>query len=321
MSECGLRALASVEDVDGDVGVLAESGLHSLAKAVPWTPVRILGIVVVALVVRWIVFRLIRGLVAKAAAFSPHPRLASTRSGRLLLDSAGLLAERRRERVQTLGSTLRSLASFTIGVLALLAILSQLGMKTLPAGLAGASIVAAAVAFGAQQIVRDFLSGAFLLVEDQYGVGDSVDLGVVSGKIESVGLRITQVRDDQGVVWYVRNGDIVKVGNRSQGWATAKVDVPLAVDADIEQARGVLTAVATGLRQDEEWAQDLLADPVVTGPEEFAVDHVLMRITVRTAPGDSLDVERELRTRIAATLPYRTAQQPGGSSSRGEAAP
>jgi small-conductance mechanosensitive channel len=276
---------------------LAETWIDRAGAAVPWAPVRIVAIVVVALVVRWFAFRAIRAFVTRAVRFSPHPRLAGSRSGRMLLDSAGLLDQRRQQRVQTLGSTLRSLTSFTVAIVAGLMVLSELGVNIGPA-LASAGILAAAIAFGAQQIVRDFLTGAFLLVEDQYGVGDSIDTGTVAGTVEAVGLRITQIRDDQGVVWYVRNGEILRVGNRSQGWGVAVVDVPVGYAVDLAAVRALLETVGADMRQHPEWGADLLADPEVTGPESLTPDSVVLRLSVRTPPGEKIAVERELRTRI-----------------------
>ncbi len=272
-----------------------------LADAVPWAPVRVVCIVIGAMVARWLLFRAINAFIKRAAAFSPHPRLAGTRSGRMLLDSAGLLAERRRQRVQTLGSTLRSLASFTVLVVAVLMVLKLFGVDTAPA-LASAGIVAAAVAFGAQALVRDFLTGAFLIVEDQYGVGDVIDLGTLAGTVEAVGLRVTQIRDESGVVWYVRNGEIVRVGNRSQGWGHAVVNVPVPYEAELSRVREVLGAVAAGLAEDPEWRDDLLAAPEVQGPESLAPDHLVMRIVAKTPPGEKITVERELRERVRDAL-------------------
>lgn len=269
------------------------------AAAVIPNVLRIVGIVLGALLVRWLVFRGIRGFVTKAAAFDVHERLLSARL--LLGEEARQLAERRRQRLETLGSALRSLASFSITVVALLMVLQQLGVHTAPV-LASAGIVAAGIAFGSQALVRDFITGTFLIVEDQFGVGDSVDTGPVAGTIEAVGLRVTQIRDDAGVLWYVRNGEIVRVGNRTQGWANATVDVPVPIKADLDHVRAVLEPAALSLRTDPDWREDVLQDPAVTGPESMALDNVGMRVTVRTPPSEKLDVERELRGRIHSAL-------------------
>ncbi len=180
-------------------------------------------------------------------------------------------------------------------------VLGQLGVDTTPV-LASAGIVAAGIAFGSQALVRDFITGAFLVVEDQFGVGDTVDIGTVTGTIEAVGLRVTQIRDENGVLWYVRNGEIVRVGNKTQGWATATVDVPVPIKGDLEHVRAVLEPVALSLRSEPEWRDDLLEDPVVTGPESMGLDNVVLRVSARTPPTEKLHVERELRRRIHAAF-------------------
>src|SRR5690606_39304763 len=143
-----------------------------------------------------------------------------------------------------IGSILKSLSSFLIYGLALVYVLQVLGVEVGPV-LASAGVVGVAVAFGAQNLVRDFLSGMFMLVEDQYGVGDVVDLGEATGTVESVGLRVTTIRDLNGTVWYVRNGEILRVGNFSQGYAVAVVDLPIAHTSDVRQAIDVATRVAS----------------------------------------------------------------------------
>src|SRR5690606_33403608 len=128
---------------------------------------------------------------------------------------AALRPERRRQRAETMGSVLRGAITVTVFTVATLLALSELDLDLAPL-LAGAGIVGVALGFGAQSLVRDLLAGLFMLLEDQYGVGDSVDLGEASGVVEAVGLRVTTVRDLRGVVWYIPNGEIRRVGNRSQ---------------------------------------------------------------------------------------------------------
>ncbi len=131
---------------------------------------------------------------------------------------AGMVSERRRQRAETVGSLLRSVTSLVIGVLAVMLVLGEIGFNLGPF-IAGAGIVGIALGFGAQNLVKDFLSGIFMILEDQYGVGDVVDLGAASGTVEAVGLRVTRLRDGNGTLWYVRNGEILRVGNKSQGFA------------------------------------------------------------------------------------------------------
>ena len=260
-------------------------------------PLRILGVAVVAVVARWTLHRAINGFVARAAASTLHERLPAA-PGRLLADERAALVERRRQRVHTIGSLLRSLASVTVFVVAVATVVGELGVNLGPI-LASAGIVGAALGFGAQSLVRDVLTGAFLILEDQYGVGDAVDLGTVAGTIEAVGLRVTQLRDGDGVVWYVRNGEIVRVGNRSQGWSTATVDVPVAYGEDLARVHALITGTAAALAADPEWRGQLLEAPELLGVESLEADRVVLRVLVKCAPAEAPRVSRELRARVA----------------------
>ena len=150
-------------------------------------------------------------------------------------------------------------------------ILDELGIATGPL-LASAGIVGIAVGFGAQALVRDVISGIFMLVEDQYGVGDVVDLGDASGVVEAVGLRVTRVRDVNGTVWYIRNGQVLRVGNQSQGWARAVLDVAIAYGEDVERAESLLLDIANGLRDDEKFGPLVLEEPEMWGIESVTAD-------------------------------------------------
>ena len=143
-------------------------------------------------------------------------RLESNRATRVLASATGALHERRRQRTETLGTVLRSLVTATVFSVAFVMILDELAIPIAPL-LASAGVAGVALGFGAQSLVKDFISGVFMLVEDQYGVGDVIDTGEAIGTVEDVTLRVTRLRDGNGVVWYVRNGEIVRVGNRSQG--------------------------------------------------------------------------------------------------------
>jgi moderate conductance mechanosensitive channel len=154
-----------------------------------------------------------------------------------------------------------------------------------------------AFGFGAQNLVRDFIAGLFMLLEDQYGVGDTIDVGEVSGTVESVGLRITTVRDESGVLWYVRNGEISRVGNRSQGWALVAVDVPVGFSV-VDRATAVLQEAAEALAAEREYADDLLDPPRVLGVEQVTPEGAVLRVTVRTMPEAQQRLARELRRRL-----------------------
>jgi small conductance mechanosensitive channel len=156
-----------------------------------------------------------------------------------------------------------------------------------------------ALGFGAQNLVKDFIAGIGIILEDQYGVGDVVDLGEASGTVEAVGLRITRLRDAHGVVWYARNGEILRVGNKSQGFAQVVIDMPVAHDTDLERCRAVMQEVAEAMRAEEEWAPEVLAEPESLGAEDVSAQGVVMRLQVRTTSTAQWRVGRELRMRLA----------------------
>ncbi len=208
-----------------------------------------------------------------------------------------MLRERRNQRAKTIGSVLKSFASVTILTIAAVEVLDQLGVNIAPL-LASAGIVGVALGFGAQNLVKDFLSGVFMILEDQYGVGDIIDLGEASGTVEAVGLRVTTLRDYQGTVWYFRNGAVSRVGNKSQDYAIAVVDFPLAHTADIELASSVAAETARHILAVEPLRTDVLAPPEVAGVSKVTAHTVTLRITVTVRPGKQWGVEWALTQRI-----------------------
>ncbi|MEI6624501.1 MAG: mechanosensitive ion channel family protein, partial [Actinomycetes bacterium] len=154
----------------------------------------------------------------------------------------------------------------------------------------------------AQSLVKDYLSGVFLILEDQFGVGDVVDLGPVVGTVEDVTLRVTQVRDMSGVVWYVRNGEVLRVANRSQGWTLAIVDVPVAYNEDLERVRQLVDAVATDMDGDSAYDGMLLDKPTFAGVESVSGEAVFIRVTAKAAPEQQTAVTRILRERLKLTF-------------------
>jgi moderate conductance mechanosensitive channel len=203
-------------------------------------------------------------------------------------------AARRTQRARTIGSVLRSTAAIVIGSIAVLLILDQVGVNIAPF-IASAGIVGVAFGFGAQSLVKDFLSGLFMLLEDQYGVGDVVDVGPAQGTVEEVGLRVTKIRDADGTLWYVANGTMTRVGNKTQGWANAVVEVKVDYFADLDQVRDLLVDAATGLAQDPRIADDLEGSPTVTTAEDLTFDAVTLKVTQRTTPSRQWAVARALR--------------------------
>jgi small conductance mechanosensitive channel len=204
---------------------------------------------------------------------------------------------RRVQRAETVGALLKSVASVGIWTLAGLMALGTLGLDLGPL-VAGAGIVGVAVGFGSQNLVRDFISGIFMLMEDQYGVGDVVDAGPATGTVEGVGLRTTRLRDVSGTLWHIPNGEIRRVGNRSQGWARALVDVEVAYSTDLDDATRTIERVAAELAADEQWAPRILEQPEVWGVEELGPDGIRVRLGAKTRPLEQWRVARELRARL-----------------------
>jgi small conductance mechanosensitive channel len=215
--------------------------------------------------------------------------------------SPELSHERRRQRAHALGSILRSVASVTIFGIAVVTALGDLGVNLAPV-LASAGVVGVAVGFGAQNLVKDFISGIFMLLEDQYGVGDVVNVNGATGTVEAVSLRVTRLRDVNGVVWHVRNGTIEKVGNESQGWARAVIDLPVPYERDIASTRQVMEQVAAGIWQEPPWRALMLEKPDVWGVQDLSGTEVLMRIVAKTPPLRQWEVARELRQRLKSAL-------------------
>jgi small-conductance mechanosensitive channel len=238
--------------------------------------------------------RAIRRLVA---SMTDDGGLATLRAPAALARTGEMPSLRRAQRAETVGSLLASVASFGIWTLAGLMALGTLGLKLGPL-IAGAGIVGVAVGFGSQNLVRDFISGMFMLMEDQYGVGDVVDAGPATGTVEGVGLRTTRLRDVNGTLWHIPNGEIRRVGNRSQGWARALVDVEVAYSTDLDEATGTIERVAHELWTDERWAPKILEEPEVWGVEELGPDGIRVRLVAKTRPLEQWNVARELRARL-----------------------
>jgi small conductance mechanosensitive channel len=214
---------------------------------------------------------------------------------------AALVDERRKQRVQALGAILRSAASVTIFAIAGFIILGDLGINLAPL-LASAGVVGVAVGFGAQSLVKDYLSGVFMLVEDQYGVGDVITVGDATGTVENVTLRVTRMRDVNGIVWHIRNGTIDTVGNESQGWARAVIDFPVPFAADLTAIRNLLARTGDAMWNDPAWRPVMLEAPEVWGAQEISKDEVTMRMVVKTAPLRQWEVEREMRALVKHAL-------------------
>jgi small-conductance mechanosensitive channel len=281
------------------------------ADALIEKPATILLVVVLAAVVRLMLHRAIRRLTDRTATGAVPSVLRPWRNRARRADRDGLeqIVARRSQRAEAMGSVLRSFASIVVLGIAVVLVLGELGINLAPI-LASAGVIGVALGFGAQNLVKDFIAGIGIILEDQYGVGDVVDLGEASGTVEAVGLRITRLRDVNGVVWYVRNGEVLRVGNRSQGYAQVVIDMPVAHDTDLDRCRRVMQEVADAMAADEEWAPVLLAEPESLGVEQIAAEGVMMRVQVRTTNADQWRVARELRMRLKERLVVEGIRMP-----------
>jgi small-conductance mechanosensitive channel len=307
--------------------VYRTTGARWLAESSDWLiakPLRILTIVVVAVILRALLARVISRLTDRAAEGSV-PGLLQHR-GSSLFQHSPLLSARRAQRAATMGSVLGSISTGVIASVALVMVVAELGVSIAPL-IASAGIVGVALGFGAQSLVRDFLSGIFMIIEDQYGVGDVIDAGDASGVVEAVGLRVTRLRDVSGVVWYLRNGEIARVGNMSQGWARAVLDIGVAYHEDIGRCRAIILETAQALYADPDYRDLVMDEPEVWGVEALEHDSIVIRLVAKTQPLQQWAVGRALRERIKAAfdehgveipfpqrMVWMRAEGPGGGS-------
>jgi small conductance mechanosensitive channel len=279
------------------------SAVSRHALDVATTPARIALIAVIAMVLRLLLNRGIKRLVTSAAEGTVPVvlRPLHDRTKGRLLEASPLSSERRRQRAETIGSVLRSSTAIVIYTVAGAMILAELGFDLGPV-IASAGIVGVAVGFGAQNLIKDFLNGMFMILEDQYGVGDVIDAGEATGTVEAVGLRTTRLRDVAGTVWHIRNGEIVRIGNKSQGWARAVLDIAVAWDSDVSHVRDVMKATADAMAAEDDWADKITEAPEVWGVEELGSSGLVIRLAVKTAPLEQWKVARELRERVKAAF-------------------
>jgi small conductance mechanosensitive channel len=251
-------------------------------------------IIVGAFVVRWLLLVILRRSIDHVVSgVKKTHNVEETQE----LASAPLHAARIVQRTRTLGTVINSVLTVVVFGAALVLVLDVLGVPVL--GILGAAgVVAAGLAFGAQNLVKDILNGMFMVFEDQFGIGDVVDLGVASGTVESVGVRITSIRDVNGTLWHVRNGEILRVGNKSQGWARVIIDLPVPYHADLEEVKETILATAKELAADPQWRRKVLETPEIWGVESVTAEALVVRLVVKTRSPDQWDIARELRMRI-----------------------
>lgn len=205
--------------------------------------------------------------------------------------------ERSRQRTETLGAVLKNLASIIIYTIAFVMALGEFEINLGPL-IASAGIAGIALGFGAQSLVKDFLSGIFMLIEDQYGVGDVVDVGEAAGIVERVHLRTTQIRDVNGTLWHVPNGEIRRVANKSQAWARTVLDIEVAYDTELEHAMRVIKEVADGVWHDDLPHATILEEPEIWGVENFTENAVVIRLAMKVEPAEQFVTARVVRGRL-----------------------
>ncbi|MBA2529391.1 MAG: mechanosensitive ion channel family protein [Euzebyales bacterium] len=279
---------------NGNVAQLAGTVVPALLK--------IVLIVVLAYVANRILKRAIKRFTRKLAGQGIQ-RLGWLKDRAPLADTSPMDLSRAAMRTETIGAVLNSVTTFVVWTLAVFMVLGAIGIQLGPL-LAGAGIAGVALGFGAQNMVKDFLGGILIILEDQYGIGDVVDLREaigtpgIAGSVEAISLRTTRLRDVEGTVWYVPNGQIRSAGNKSQQWARSLLDIGVAYDTDVAKASGVLKRVADGLWADSEFGPDIIEEPEVWGLERFDADQVILRMVLKVKPARQWAVNRELRARI-----------------------
>jgi small-conductance mechanosensitive channel len=297
---------------------------------------RILFVIVVALVVRAVANRVINKITERAAtatlpvasaAIRPvirrHrapvpsaaavPSVPSAAEDTAALSAAAVAAagtERHEQRARALGSILRSGVSIVVFGIAALTILGDLGFNLTPL-LLSTTVLGVALGFGAQNLIRDYLAGILMLVEDHYGVGDTINVKDATGTVEAMTLLTTRLRDVNGVVWHIRNGTIESVGNESQGWSRAVIDYPVPYGEDLTRIRALMEQAASSMFSERGWRKLMLEKPEVWGAQELSGKEVTMRIVAKTAPMRQWEVARELRARVKAALDAAGVAQAG----------
>ena len=217
--------------------------------------------------------------------------------------------EERKKRIQTLGRVFRNTVAIVVGIIISLIILKELGVEIGPI-LAGAGIVGLAVGFGAQTLVKDVLSGLFILLENHFRVGDVIGTGEVSGKVESISLRVTTLRDIEGKVHIVPNGDIGVVSNMTKEWSRAVLDIGVAYKEDPDYVMEVIREVGKEMMKDKEYKK-LIMEPVeILGVDNFADSAVVIKTMVKTHPLMQWQVAREFRRRLKKAFDSKSIEIP-----------
>jgi len=262
-------------------------------------PLRIATIIVVAALVRLVLQIVISRVVNRVISGVKKKQNVEDTAA---LQASPVAAMRIVQRTRAFGGVLSSTVTTIVVLVSLVLIVSAID----PAATGAFSLITAALGaglgFGAQNVVRDVLNGLFIVAEDQLGVGDVVDLGQATGVVEAVGIRVTTVRDVNGTVWYVRNGEILRVGNMSQGWARVILDLAIPYDADIDAVKDRMLQAGVEMRADGKWKRLMMEQPEIWGIESISAEAIILRMVVKTRTGAKDEVARELRRRVKVTL-------------------
>ena len=263
---------------------------------------RIAIIIVLALLSHIIITKIIRAFVKRTIKRAPAKQMANRpQSNDPDQMIAQALEERTAQRAQAFGTLLRSAAVIIIWTVAIITILSIIGINVTPI-LASAGVAGIVIGFGAQTLVADYLAGISMIFEDQLGVGDVVNTGQVLGVVEEVALRYTRIRDFYGTVWYIRNGQMQFVANQSQGWTYVLLDMPVAFDTDLNHLRDVVNAEGQKLYSAQASGGDLLEAPYFGGVEAVAGDAITVRIQGGIKPPNQYAVIRSVRQAMKAAF-------------------
>jgi moderate conductance mechanosensitive channel len=269
--------------------------------------------IIVIVVVAWIVAALARRYFARVVArmVAPDRTVASRQLARISDRASSFVAEpiglsdapdpRRAARLSSISGVVGSTATVIVWSVALVMVMGEVGFDLGPM-IAGLGIAGVALGFGAQSLVKDCIAGLFMLVEDQYGIGDVVDLDEATGVVERISLRTTVLRGLDGTVWHVPNGEVKRVGNKSQLWSVAVIDVEVAYDSDLTAAREVIVERTREVCARDEWVESVLDEPNLLGVEALGADGITIRMTVKTVPGAQWGLQRALREEIKAAL-------------------
>lgn len=284
--------------------------------ATPWgvlltNVIQVAAIVVIALIVRWLLHFVIRRVVNQVVTGVKRKQDVTDTQA---LSASPLAAVRLVQRTRTLGSVLTNIVNVTLFIVVLLLVVGTIAPDVLGSFTLLSAAIGAGLGFGAQNIVKDVLNGLFMVVEDQLGVGDIVDLGFATGIVEEVRIRVTSVRDVNGTLWFVRNGEILRVGNMSQGWARVIVDLAVPYEADIDEVESTLLRAATEMSQAGKWRSRILEKPEVWGLESVSAEAMVIRVVMKVRTSSKDDVARELRVRLKRSLDELGLKLPSLSS-------